>query len=465
MDLNEIIALSKEENDTADRKEGIGDAAGRAMAAMATSTGGKILIGITDKKVLVGLDYNDSQKNKLRMVLDKCEPKIKVKLFQIPFEKEKSILCLDVSESERKPVYFDGKPYHRKNGESIVCTNPEVLDYQVKTSQIHFDQLVAKNKDRKALLQDIDSSKMTEFINLSKEERKRTIREDVPLEDMLFNLGLYDKKNNDLNNAAVLLFSNKPQDFVPNSSISFSVFKDQNINSAPFIKQTIGGTILTMIENSINLIKLYAPPVSRIKGIKRIDVFPYPYGVLREIVTNAIVHKDYFIDSEVTIRLFSNRIEITNPGGVPHGIDFEKLIEGKNNISVPRNRLIATALDYAGQMDKAGHGFIRVLTTLQKDGFPKPQFPRSENSFQAIIFAGDTSSGLQKSTDLNYKKGKKKVLSTILKSDSIGISTKELCKKTDYTNVHISNITKELEEEMQIIKRRKKKEMFYFPKT
>jgi len=118
-------------------------------------------------------------------------------------------------------------------------------------------------------------------------------------------------------------------------------------------------------------------------------------------------------------------------------------------------------------MDKAGHGFQRVLNALQESGFPAPDFPRIEGAFKAIIYAGDTSSGIKKSTKLTYAKGKGKfrILDIILKSGASGISNKQLAIKTGYTPIHISNITNNLVNEGQIIKKRRKREIFSFPKT
>jgi predicted HTH transcriptional regulator len=238
------------------------------------------------------------------------------------------------------------------------------------------------------------------------------------------------------------------------------------MTSEPFIRQQINGNIFYLIENSVNLIKQYSPPVSRIEGLKRIDVYPYPYEALREVIINAIVHRDYFIPSEITIRVFKDRIEIANPGEVPLGIDFDKLVNGENNLSVRRNQFIADVLDSAGYMDRAGYGFIKMLTALQSQGVPKPEFPKVQGSFKAIIYAGTIDSGLSKTKDLDsYPMGVRIILKKIIESGTKGISNQDLVKGSGYTNVYVSNITRILEDENQIVKKRIGNQLHLFLKS
>ncbi|VVC02672.1 Uncharacterised protein [Candidatus Burarchaeum australiense] len=465
MELTEFIELSKQETFFVEKKNGIGDALGRLMAAYGTSGTGKALVGIEDSGTLSGLFYNDNSKKDLNVLLEKCLPKPTVNVESIPFEKGKVVLCITIHESKIKPTYFNGTAYWRDNGETKVCSNEQVLHFQIESGRLKFDALPCKTSERIGLLQDIDTNTVSEFLDAAKIKRNRTLSNSVRTEDVLSNLSLYNKNDNTINNAGILLFGKKPQEFCPQASITLSVFNSDSVSTEPFIRQQLNGNIFYLIENSVNLIKQYAPPVSRIEGLKRIDVYPYPYEALRELIINAIAHRDYFTPSEITIRLFKNRIEITNPGGVPKEIDFEKLINGENNLSVRRNQLISDVLDFAGYMDKAGYGFIKILTALHSQGLPKPEFPKVQDSFKAIIYAGNTTSGLSTTKVLDYPKGVVVILKTIIEAGTNGISNQELVSKSGYTAVYVSNITKILEDEKQIFKKRRGNRIHLFVKS
>ena len=460
MNLDEAVKLFRDESNLIEKKSGVGDTLGVAISGFSNAIGGKIFVGVEDKGKLVGIDYNDSNKKKVNALLNELKNAV-VHIETVDFEKGKVLLCVSVDEARKKPVYFKGVAYKRVNSENKVCSDEEVLKFQVDSAQIKFDGLPCRNTERRALLQDIDDSKVMAFVNQAKQKRNRNLSNGQRAEDVLSNLNLYNKTESSLNNAALLLFGKAPQEFLPMSSISFSAFSGEEISES-FVKQTIVGDVFALLDNSVNLINQFSPPKSRIDGTKRIDVYPYPLEALRELIINAIVHRDYFTSAEITVRVFSNRIEIANPGEVPKSIDFNQLIEGKNNLSVRRNPLICEVLDYAGYMEKAGHGFNRVLSILEQNHLPKPEFPKIEGSFKAIIYAGTGGLGVQKATELNYNSGQMKVLNLVLAVGKEGISITSLIEKTGFSNVYISNLLKELEKEGQIKKKKVGRQVFAF---
>ncbi len=461
MAIDELIDLVNSETPFLEKKSGIGDALGRAVAAFGTSNGGKVIVGVDDKSRIIGIDFNDSNRKKLTHVLDKCSIN-RVMIEEHDFEKGKTILCLTVDEARIKPVYFDRIPYRRENGESVQCSNEEVIFLQSETGNIKFDVLPAQTNERKALVQDISDEKLNKFIEMAKQTRNKNLNEKSTKEEILMNLGLYEKNNCVINNAAILLFGGQPQKFISFSAVSFSFFNSNEIINN-FFKQTVVGTVSDLIENSINLIKRFAPPMSTIEGTKRIDISPYSDEVLRELITNAIVHRSYFIESEVNIKLFLDRIEITNPGSVPIGIDFDALVTGKNNLSVRRNNKLCEVMDFAGYMEKQGQGFPRILNTLKNKGLPMPDFPKQQGAFKAVIYAGKTATGITKSALLAYHKGKLSVLQLILESGSQGILTKDLIDKSGYTPVHMSHMLNKFEKDDHIYRKKDGRQNRIFP--
>lgn len=177
MDLTEFIRLSKEENYFVERKNGIGDALGRLIAAYGTSGTGKALVGIEDSGTLSGIFYGgDNSKRTLNNILEKCHPKPSIHAEIIPFEKGKVVLCITILESKIKPVYFNGSPYWRDNGETKVCSNEQVLRFQVESGQLKFDSLPCRNTDRIGLIQDINENAVFAFLDIAKTKRNRAIK-------------------------------------------------------------------------------------------------------------------------------------------------------------------------------------------------------------------------------------------------------------------------------------------------
>jgi ATP-dependent DNA helicase RecG len=102
---------------------------------------------------------------------------------------------------------------------------------------------------------------------------------------------------------------------------------------------------------------------------------------LREAVVNAVAHRDYFEKgATVMVEIFNNRVEISNPGGLPKGLKPEDF--GKRTLA--RNSLIASLLLRAKYIEKLGTGIYRMRQAMLKAGLPEPVF--SYDGFFTIAF-------------------------------------------------------------------------------
>jgi ATP-dependent DNA helicase RecG len=102
-------------------------------------------------------------------------------------------------------------------------------------------------------------------------------------------------------------------------------------------------------------------------GGARQDLYEYPPLALREAIANAVTHRDYSYDSShIYIHIYSDRIEIENPGGLFRGITVDQL----GQRSVRRNRLIADLLHRARYIERVGSGFDRMRKALEDNNNP-----------------------------------------------------------------------------------------------
>jgi ATP-dependent DNA helicase RecG len=109
----------------------------------------------------------------------------------------------------------------------------------------------------------------------------------------------------------------------------------------------------------------------RILGLQRTDVPEYPTDGLREAVTNAVMHRDWWeVGANVFVEVFPSRIEVSNPGGLPRGLTREEL----GTRSVRRNPLIADLLNRINYVEKAGTGIGRMMEAARRHGCAEPRF-------------------------------------------------------------------------------------------
>ncbi|MCL2766908.1 MAG: hypothetical protein FWD21_04420, partial [Peptococcaceae bacterium] len=119
-----------------------------------------------------------------------------------------------------------------------------------------------------------------------------------------------------------------------------------------------------------------------IKTIRRKNIFELPMDALREAVTNALCHRDYFEQgARVMVEIFDDRVEITNPGGVPKGITKDNF----GSVSVARNPVIASLLHRAHYIERMGTGIRRMTAAMETAGLETPVF-HTEGYFFKVVF-------------------------------------------------------------------------------
>jgi ATP-dependent DNA helicase RecG len=106
---------------------------------------------------------------------------------------------------------------------------------------------------------------------------------------------------------------------------------------------------------------------------------------------NALTHRDYFAGTEHTfVHIHSNRIEITNPGGLPYGLTIEEL----GTRAVPRNRLIADMFYRMGYVERLGSGIHRMCEAMLEAGLPVPRLTPTATAFRLDLFKSFEDAGL-----------------------------------------------------------------------
>lgn len=107
------------------------------------------------------------------------------------------------------------------------------------------------------------------------------------------------------------------------------------------------------------------------------DVPTFDERAVREVLLNAVSHRDYRHGGSVFVRQYPRRIEVVSPGGFPPGINEQNLLWEQN----PRNRRIAEVLGKCGLVERAGQGFDLIYRACIQQGKPLPDFSRtSEHS-------------------------------------------------------------------------------------
>ena len=136
-------------------------------------------------------------------------------------------------------------------------------------------------------------------------------------------------------------------------------------------RKDFDGGVVADIEDAMRFIKRNTRTAYRIKGLRRQNIPEYPMEAVREAITNAVMHRDWFFDgANVFVELYADRIEVISPGSLPKGLTLADL--GRK--SIRRNPLIADLLHRIDFIEKAGTGIRRIRDGAREQDCPEPEF-------------------------------------------------------------------------------------------
>ena len=363
------ILLQEGEGTMLEYKENLSSSSfARELVAMANTAGGKILLGVRDDGTVKGFPDSNEQRARIQDIARNCDPPVKVLVQRVD-----EVMVVTVRESNAKPVQCSDGFFWRQGAVTQKLSRDEIRDFFRSEGGIRFDlSLCPKFR----YPQDFDRAKYDAWFRLSGiTGRPRT-------EDVLVNIEAAEHAGGRLvfRNAGVLFFARNVRRFFDQAYITCLLAKGADKVHVLDRKDFDGG-IVADIEDAMRFIERNTRTAWRIEGLRREDIPEYPMRALREAVTNAVMHRDWFMEgANVFVEIYTDRIEISSPGGLPKGMKLSDL--GRK--SIRRNALIADLLHRITFIEKAGTGIKRMRDEAHDQGCPEPIF--KENGFFTAIF-------------------------------------------------------------------------------
>jgi ATP-dependent DNA helicase RecG len=146
--------------------------------------------------------------------------------------------------------------------------------------------------------------------------------------------------------------------------------------------QDIAGTLDKQIDNAQAFVLRNISRRATIEGTQRVERFEYPEDAIREVLANAVIHRDYTITESYTqVRVFADRIEVTNPGNLPPGVTVDNIKE----MQFSRNSVMASLMRDLNYLEEYGRGIDLVFSSMQAAGLPRPVFRNAANMFTVTL--------------------------------------------------------------------------------
>lgn len=379
-DLISLFAIEENHFNDFKSKDIDGKKLSRTISAFANASGGDVYLGIREenntkikhwegfKSIEDANGFIQMLSNLLIMtnnyeVIFLKHPELKTYILQITIFKTQSIVFCT-----------DGKvPYVRKGAQNLPCDTPEkIRRLELDKGISSFENEVVAESD----LSDVDDSTVWKGF-------KNSIVPDTSTAAWLQKQRLLigDK----LTVAALLLFSDEPQICLPKRS-SIKIFRYQTSGEAE--RDTLVGTPLTVegcaysqVYEAVRKTKEIIESIRKFG--KEFEAIEYPEETLHEIITNAVLHRDYSIATDIQIRIFDNRVEVESPGKLPGYVTVDNILTAQSARNPKIVRLI-NKFPEAPNKD-VGEGLNTAFEAMAKLRLKEPVIEENDKSVLVTI--------------------------------------------------------------------------------
>lgn len=361
------------ENQNIEWKESWRDEYLKWICGFANARGGKIIIGKNDNGEIVGVA-------KAKRLMEDIPNKIQTQLGIICDVDLKNEDGKDFIEIDVKPydvlISYQGKYYYRSGSTKQELKGNALNNLLLKKAGKTWDDVV----EPRANLKDIDLSAIEAFKKgATASKRLPFIAEEKNIEQILNNLLLLEDGN--LKRSAVLLFGKNPCRFFINAFVKIGRF-GQTDDDLRF-QEVIEGNAFQLADKTLDVLdrKFFVSPISY-KGLQRVESWEYPYEAIREVLLNAIVHRDY-MGAPIQISVYDDKLIVWNEGSLPKDLTIEDL--KRKHSSRPHNPILASAFFKGGLIEAWGRGTIKIINECKKAGLPEPIIEYSSGGISVTI--------------------------------------------------------------------------------
>lgn len=375
-------------------KEGSPEKLYDTFSSFSNTDGGIILFGIDEKAgyKVCGVKNPDILEKKIVEQAKEMEPVVRPLITLCNYH-GKTILSAEIAEMEaiNKPCYYSGKgkskgSYIRVGEADLPMSEYEIYSYdafkyktedELRTSsridesqfdQIQLDGFIAKAVSVKPNLMNLDKKSLVNLNGLSDKDGRPTV-------------------------CGIMLFGKYPQYLSPNLDIVAVVCATENYAEESdagerfIVNKRLDGTIPQMLETAMAFVhqNMAISTVVDETGHRK-DVTEYPIKAVREIILNALIHRDYSFHTEnepIRLEMYPDRMEVSNPGGLYGRLTLDDLGKTKGDV---RNPFIAAALEIMNQTENRYSGIPTIYAEMKKAGLLEPKFENLRGNFKVTLY-------------------------------------------------------------------------------
>jgi len=422
----------------------------KTVIAFSNTSGGKLIVGVNDNREVVGIQEDnifELQDKITSLIFDSCYPNILPEIYTLNFE-GRLLLVIEVFRGNLLPYYL------KKEGKN----SGTYIRVGASNRKASFDNIIELERQRRNISFDEEENfdySLDEFdLNIIYKEFEK-IGKSCDIEK-LKNMRLIKELNGKLmaTNALSIIFGK-----YDNVMIKCARFKGTNMEI--FIdKKEFTGNLFDILEESIKFLQNHLYLNAKIEGMRRVEEYEIPLLALREIVLNAIIHRDYTRNSDIKIAIYDDIVEIISVGGFVNGLTIDEISNGRSEL---RNKVVANLFKELNFIESWGSGIEKVRNSCDKRGvkfelrekglFVEAVFYRPQNSDKVSDSIGKVSDSIALSEQ------EEQIMQFLIHSSKI--VSKDVEKLLDIKEARARRILKQMVEKGLIVRLGRGRSTYY----
>lgn len=375
------------------------------VSAFANTAGGTIICGLSEEQGFTPAAHFDADKVRDQFVTgigDGGQPALvaPVPRYQITrgVVDGEPVLVIEISELhfQDKPCYIVARgvqagSFKRVDDKDIRLSPSEIYELQSVLLPSDADGEIVED----ATVEDLDSKLVDAVIENRRAQSPRVLRGLDTRERQLERLNITNKAGG-VRLAGLLAVGQYPQQFYPKLDIDVAVHPgtEKSQPGAPrFLDRVIcDGPLSACIEDALAAIGRNLRKASYVYGAGRVDEWEVPVEVLREALTNAVIHREYspmFVGESVSVDIYPDRIEVRNPGGLWGGKTVDTLADGESRCRNAKLMSLMGAVPLQhGEgyiAESQGSGISAMIREMETRSLGRPTFIAKPDSFKVIL--------------------------------------------------------------------------------
>lgn len=355
----------------------------RELGALANYRGGWLVLGISDKREVVGLTRDDNEE-RIQNLCYAFEPPLQAEARQVAVQ-DRSVLTVHLMGNYDKPYAYRAQTrqiyYIRSGTVSREATRAELRRLFQQSAQLHYELTTLQDTN----WQDLHLMLVGEYLA---HYRSLKLEDYSPAEQqtLLHNLALL--RDERLTLLGGLLFGRNKENVLPATGIQVAAYQGLD-KAAPVISNRyFGKPLIQDLPLLMDYLDIHNPASFDRPVAARQEKRRFPVPALREAAVNAICHRDYTIKgSPILIEFFTDRLVVTSPGGLPNTQTLETV---KLGLVYQRNPLLVQYLYDFRYVERIGRGIATMFAAMREQGHPDPELTAGDSYFQVTLPARST---------------------------------------------------------------------------